>query len=324
MTNTTKQVEFTPMSEKTLVKKSNTPIIVGVIAVILVVLGILTFQFVMVPKQVADSVNKNIESYNKVVDKSTSLLKNSDENFSNLFKELGQTQETDSNDVPSLAKIKSSDFDSTISTISSSKNSLDKGPNKDTQDFQEAVSKSLDESKSLIESYKETNTYIVCISDNFLTQTKNLKEFGAEANKLRTLQLTDPAFLTSVNAVSAKSKENTGLTSKLSDCFTGNFAKYKTSDVDDILKTSVASYTGLSDGYDLIAIAIKEQDTTKLNDGVAKVTGLGSAPAIFEKRFGTAVIDKPLQDFGKKATELEKLDNSVKSKRDDIKKKYNL
>jgi len=314
------------MSVTTTVKKSNLPIIFGILLVIVVVLAVLAFQFILVPQQVVSSVNKNIDSYNKVVDISSSTLKNLDDNYSLLFAELGKTGDTNTNNVPSLDKLKSSktEFDSLISKISSSRNSLDKGPNKDSQDFQEAVSKNLDESKKLVESYKESTDYLVCISENFLTQAINLKNFGAEAGKLATLEIEDPSFLTSVDLIANKSKENSELTKRFNDCFTGNFAKYKTTEVVEIINSSIESYTGLSTGYSLISSAIKDSELSKLNEGIAKVTSLGSVPAIFEKRFATAVVDKPIQEFEKKADDLEKLDTDVKSKRDEIKKKYSL
>ena len=307
-------------------KKSNFNqilIIVGGIVLILAILsGIGIYNFVFVPNQVVESVNKNIEVNNDLAKK----VKIAAENIENSGKSLESSTETPSKYKESIEKVKSQNLELTkiIDDIDSKKSTLDKGSNSDTKDFYKLIDENLDSIKSTTIALKETVDYYTCFGDKIYIQLNNEEELKKILSAVSTNQAQDQVISQIEKAKSVR-KLDAESTSQFANCFQGRFSKYQNDEVKKNITDATSYFKQYIDFYDVYIKAIKDNDIDAINSTYEKeVALLNSKPVLYNTQGLGLIFDSPQAEVKLEADKLDAINKKAQNKLEEIKKKYNL
>lgn len=320
------EAEVVKTTENTNPKKSNLSkifTIIGVIILIFTILaGVAVYNFVIVPNQVVESVNKNIDTNNNLAEKVKKVA--GDIEVSGKF--LESSVETSSSYKTSLDKVKeqNSSLVKIIDEVGSKKSDLDKGFNSDTKDFYNLVSQNLDSIKETSTALKETVDYYTCFGDRIYVQLSNEEELK---KILGTTNASQPPEEVIAQIEKAKNlrKKDADTTSKFSECFQGRFQKYQTDEVKKNIKDATEYFNQYVTFYDVYIQAIKAQDINAITATYEKeVALLNSKPALYNTQGLNLLFDSPQAEVKSEADKLDAINKKAQDKLEEIKKKYNL
>jgi len=305
-------------------KTSNLALIIGLFLIVIILVGtFLSYQFVIVPGQVRDSLNKNIEVNNTVLNKVKPLVVDITSKATSINDQMtagaGDIQTT-VNQIDDLTQ-KTSEIDSVIQEIANQKSKLDDGSVAETRDFKQLVSQNLDNTESSVKEFKNFIQYQSCISKKYLSVADSFGKLFLELNKATELD-TSPIIAGSVyNEQAGKAL------SEIKLCFVGDYSKYLTPAISDGLDAAVAYTTSVSESYSKLAglrvgIALAEDISAQQID---LITNIATIPSFLTD--DTAImetINSPVADLNVKLSKLDEQDKKINDKLAEIKQKYRL
>lgn len=306
-------------------KSSNNLASIAVVIVVILVLVVsgLVYQFLLVPNQVQTSINKNIETNNRILDKAGPAVNDINQKATSVSNELKSPSVTTDNINKQVTELidQTSSLDALVKEIDSAKSNLDDGNNNDTRDFKKLITENLESASGIISDSKKLIEYQSCVVQKYLAIIESFNKLGEQF-----AQVTEEDL--SPILAGALYPEQIGVNlGAMKSCFVGEYAKYLTPTINTGLDESIAYINKVNDEFLNIAspsiVENTEQETSAqqlklINTILAVPSFLVDDEPIKE------AIDMPVKDLEKKLVEMNDKNKKVNDKVNEIKSKYNL
>jgi|688.fasta_scaffold284823_2 flagellar basal body-associated protein FliL len=306
-------------------KSSKKSLIIGIIIGIVVFLiagGVLAgfgiYNFVIVPGQVADSANKNIDILNKNTTKGTQVL-------NDLSNNLNSASSNSSNSSKKVEQISSSksDLESLVTSTTSDVDKLDKGPNEDTKQFYQ-------NSKDALIKRKETFGLMIKVVDNLACITQKTSDFSTFLdNSNKELAKINTQDLATYSDYSRKSADEVDKAAKalvdLKTCFVGDLSKYYTSDIETDIQKDNKLYTDYANTLREFATAVEQKDSNKIDTVSKKLDQVSAEPtSVLKNKNLDKAFTEPAKSIDAALSDLKDQEKKLDQNLKDLKAKYRI
>jgi hypothetical protein len=276
------------------------------------------YRFVILPAQIAESANKNVEVLNQNTAKGSQIL-------NDLSNNLDSTNLTQTNTQETVQKIDNSKQDLTdfATTLDEDIEKLNQGSNSDTQSFYNS-------SKEVLEERKNTFNLIIKVVDNLSCITQKTSDFSTflgnsntELSKINQEEL--GTFTTYSNTAAQEVEKATKSLGELKDCFVEDFSKYYTPEVEADIKKDTDLYTEYAKSLREFATAVEQKNTTQIDTASKKLDEISATPITsLENKNLEKAFTEPAKSIDTALFDLKDQESELDKNLQELKKKYSI
>jgi hypothetical protein len=293
------------------------PILVGVGLFVVAVIALASFavyNFVLLPGQIAESINKNVDVINASFDKSKKEY-NAISTKLSAKNDAAQTVTNITESIDNLNKLKME--------LANDRNSLSEGQNADTKRLAEAGREMLDQNNSVVKTLQNSLEHQSCL----VTAAGEFASKFEASQKLLTQEVGNDNAKLAANIDQAVTQIDTGTQAltTLKACFKGDFASSLTSGLTKAIEDDSKLYLDLSAALKQLSGGVKNNSLSEVNAANAKITTLTSQESKLDKNPEFQKLVKAPEEKIKQALqELEKSYSKFEQVYKEVREKYGL